>query len=441
MVVTKCIFRAWSGFRKRRNRIDVWGTEQTGQELTVSLCATSEAVFSKWQCAFLESRETQGISLYRPSKGVRQSGMFRDSEMPAQDAQELDPIIDASLMESSIEEVPRGREGGRFDDSLKAANLEKAMGRVDSIFEPGAGETGGSVLESSGSGSRETLIERASCTPSDLPANVLQSVVSTPKEGWMHLSERGALESGYPATSAAEKEAIDAVAKIFGTESPADGAVTADITPARQAPTGGATINTETQSTVGGTSDKVREWCDIRDAKSKAANVEGVVDGEVGPSSTGVQGGGEVGLDSFDLMKVLGRGTFGTVTLVRHRLHQRLFAMKVLKKRELLKKRQLLHTATERAVLEQLKHPFLTKLEFAFQSSGRLYLVMNYCSGGELFFWMQHAQDRRFSTARTRLYAAEIFLGLKHLHQHNVVYRDLKVCAVAAPRCEERAAC
>jgi serum/glucocorticoid-regulated kinase 2 len=131
-------------------------------------------------------------------------------------------------------------------------------------------------------------------------------------------------------------------------------------------------------------------------------------------------------LSCFELMKVLGKGSFGKVMLVQHREHKRLFAMKVLRKEDLLQKRQLMHTATERAILEQLKHPFLTKLEFAYQSTGKLYLIMNYCPGGELFFWLQHAPDQCFSTARTRLYAAEIFLALKHLHQHHVIYRDLK---------------
>jgi serum/glucocorticoid-regulated kinase 2 len=145
---------------------------------------------------------------------------------------------------------------------------------------------------------------------------------------------------------------------------------------------------------------------------------------EMGPGN--VMDSDGIGLHCFDLVKVLGKGSFGKVMLVRHREHQRLFAMKTLRKDELLQKQQLLHTATERAVLEQLKHPFLTKLEFAFQSTGKLYLIMNYCSGGELFFWLQHAEERRFSVTRTRLYTAEIFLALKHLHQHDVIYRDLK---------------
>jgi tRNA A-37 threonylcarbamoyl transferase component Bud32 len=142
--------------------------------------------------------------------------------------------------------------------------------------------------------------------------------------------------------------------------------------------------------------------------------------------SDGEAGAAKVGLHSFELIRVLGKGSFGKVMLVRHIEMKRLFAMKTLHKKELRKKRQLLHTATERAILEQLKHPFLTKLEFAFQSSGKLYLIMNFCSGGELFFWLARAEGRRFSVARVRLYAAEILLALGHLHSHDAIYRDLK---------------
>jgi hypothetical protein len=115
-----------------------------------------------------------------------------------------------------------------------------------------------------------------------------------------------------------------------------------------------------------------------------------------GSDSNGDEGetesaGRAIGLHSFELLRVLGKGSYGKVMLVRHLGIQRLYAMKTLHKKELRKKKQLLHTATERAILQQLRHPFLTRLEFAFQSAGKLYLIMDFCSGGEMFYWMQQA--------------------------------------------------
>jgi len=130
-------------------------------------------------------------------------------------------------------------------------------------------------------------------------------------------------------------------------------------------------------------------------------------------------------LEDFTLVRVLGKGSFGKVTLVRGKKDGNLYAMKVLSKPNVLKRKQVEHTKTERRVLGGTSHPFVNSLHCAFQTSGKLYLVLNYCAGGELFF---HLQKRgKFTLKETRFYAAEISLALSYLHTvKKVVYRDLK---------------
>ncbi|KDO30178.1 AGC protein kinase [Saprolegnia parasitica CBS 223.65] len=132
----------------------------------------------------------------------------------------------------------------------------------------------------------------------------------------------------------------------------------------------------------------------------------------------------KVTIEDFDLLKVLGKGSFGKVMMVRKKDTQKIYAMKTLRKAALIKRNQLGHTKTERNILQTIKHPFLTTLSYAFQTPEKLYLVMDYCSGGELFFWLK--KDRRFSQSKARLFAAEILLALEELHNHDIIYRDLK---------------
>jgi len=135
-------------------------------------------------------------------------------------------------------------------------------------------------------------------------------------------------------------------------------------------------------------------------------------------------GSKKITIDDFDLLKVLGKGSFGKVMLVRKKDTQKMYAMKTLHKSALIKRNQLIHTQTERRIIQGIKNPFLTNLEFAFQTNEKLYMVMDYMGGGELFFWLK--KHRRFSQNRARLYTAEILLGLKELHDRDIVYRDLK---------------
>lgn len=101
-----------------------------------------------------------------------------------------------------------------------------------------------------------------------------------------------------------------------------------------------------------------------------------------------------------------------------------LFAMKILRKSHLVRRRQIERTRTERKVLSIVNHPFIMKLHYAFQTPEKLYLVLDYCPGGELFFHL--SRFRRFPERVARFYAAELLLALGHLHKRGIIYRDLK---------------
>ncbi|TCD70835.1 hypothetical protein EIP91_001525 [Steccherinum ochraceum] len=127
----------------------------------------------------------------------------------------------------------------------------------------------------------------------------------------------------------------------------------------------------------------------------------------------------------FEFLKLIGRGTFGRVFQVRKKDTKRIYAMKVLSKREIIAKKEVAHTIGERKILQRsLDSPFLVGLKFSFQTDTDLYLVTDFKSGGELFWHLQ--KETRFTEERARFYIAELVLALEHLHKYDIVYRDLK---------------
>ena len=120
----------------------------------------------------------------------------------------------------------------------------------------------------------------------------------------------------------------------------------------------------------------------------------------------------------------MGRGAYGRVLQVRKNDTSELFAMKVMRKADVLKRNQVRPALTERQLLQSVRHPFIVSLHFAFQSDEHLYLVLALQSGGELFFHLK--REGAFAEGRTRLYAAEILLALEALHSLGYLYRDLK---------------
>lgn len=128
----------------------------------------------------------------------------------------------------------------------------------------------------------------------------------------------------------------------------------------------------------------------------------------------------------FELLKVLGQGSFGKVFLVRKITGSdcgTLYAMKVLKKAT-LKVRDRLRTKKERDILADVQHPFVVKLHYAFQTEGKLYLILDFLRGGDLFTRL--SKEIMFTEDDVKFYLAELALALDHLHSLGVMYRDLK---------------
>lgn len=132
----------------------------------------------------------------------------------------------------------------------------------------------------------------------------------------------------------------------------------------------------------------------------------------------------KISKEDFEEMKLLGRGTFGKVLLVKKLSSGNLYAMKVLKKSVIKMKQQEVHTRTERKILETVDHPFIVNLHYAFQDEKKLYLVTEFQQGGELFWHLR--REGVFKEARAKFYISEIVLAMEHLHANNCIYRDLK---------------
>ncbi|KAB5533035.1 hypothetical protein PHYPO_G00127000 [Pangasianodon hypophthalmus] len=127
----------------------------------------------------------------------------------------------------------------------------------------------------------------------------------------------------------------------------------------------------------------------------------------------------------FDYLKVIGTGSFGEVLLAKYKENNRYYAVKVLQKHIILKKEAEGNIMCERNVLvKTLNHPFLVRLHFSFQTKERLCLVLDYASGGELFYHLQN--ECVFREPRARFYAAEMASALGYLHSLHIIYRDLK---------------
>lgn len=125
-------------------------------------------------------------------------------------------------------------------------------------------------------------------------------------------------------------------------------------------------------------------------------------------------------LESFEMLSVLGRGSFGAVMMVRYKSDSRVFAMKIIRKDS----QDKVNIQAERQILQQVQHPFVSALVFAFQTPGRLYLGMKYYAAGDLFYHLN--ENGRFPLEQARLYAAELVSAVSYLHSLNILYRDLK---------------
>ena len=132
----------------------------------------------------------------------------------------------------------------------------------------------------------------------------------------------------------------------------------------------------------------------------------------------------DVKLEDFKVLKVIGRGSFGKVNLVEYLPTHETYAMKSLKKDLLIEQEQIENTLLEKEILQTIDYPLLCGLVFCFQTEERIYFIMPFLSGGELF---QHLRKfRTFDEEKVRFYGAQIALALEYLHSKGIVYRDLK---------------
>ena len=134
----------------------------------------------------------------------------------------------------------------------------------------------------------------------------------------------------------------------------------------------------------------------------------------------------KVSYSDFQPLKLLGRGSFGEVLLVRLKATGKIYAMKILDKKILKIKKQQNHTKTERDLMVKINCPFIVNIKSAFQDDTNLYLVSEFMQGGDMFFHLHDGQIIIFSNEKTKFYMIELVLALVFLHKNNMVYRDLK---------------
>jgi len=133
-----------------------------------------------------------------------------------------------------------------------------------------------------------------------------------------------------------------------------------------------------------------------------------------------------MGFSSFNIIEILGQGTFGKVFKVTRKNSDCTteFAMKVLKKAFLVKNNHLKYAITECNILKQAAHPFVLKMHFAFQTPDNLYMILDYCSGGDMAFHLNKRQI--FDEAEAKFFIAEVVLAIEYIHSLDIIYRDLK---------------
>eukprot|EP00929_Paragymnodinium_shiwhaense_P083352 TRINITY_DN44375_c0_g2_i1.p1 TRINITY_DN44375_c0_g2~~TRINITY_DN44375_c0_g2_i1.p1 ORF type:complete len:800 (-),score=124.10 TRINITY_DN44375_c0_g2_i1:238-2637(-) len=139
------------------------------------------------------------------------------------------------------------------------------------------------------------------------------------------------------------------------------------------------------------------------------------------PNGSGIE---QVGPDSFELVRLLGKGSFGEVFHVKHKRTRLEYAMKILQKSKIVRQNLLKYAMTERNVLSYIHHPYIVGLHYAFQTANHLVMVLEFCPRGSL--QQKITEEKRLPEAIARLYDAEVLLALGHLHQRHIVYRDLK---------------
>jgi novel protein kinase C delta type len=161
---------------------------------------------------------------------------------------------------------------------------------------------------------------------------------------------------------------------------------------------------------------------DQNNKQSKRDTKDGVVDEEDDYIDLRECNSKRISLDKFNIVKLIGKGSFGKVFLVTHKTTNEYYAMKALKKDIVLQDDDVECTMLERDVCKLgTRNPYLTKLYSTFQNEEYLFFLMEFLNGGDLMFHI--VESKKFSEERARFYAAEILCGLQFLHSEGIIYR------------------
>lgn len=129
-------------------------------------------------------------------------------------------------------------------------------------------------------------------------------------------------------------------------------------------------------------------------------------------------------MSNYIFLKTIGKGNFGKVILVKNKLDQNFYALKCIKKEVIIKNKFFKQMKTEKKILMKIDHPFIIKLHSTFQTKFKIFMLFDYCNGGELFFHLQ--RKGRISEECAKFFCAQLYLALTYLHSNGILYRDLK---------------
>lgn len=134
----------------------------------------------------------------------------------------------------------------------------------------------------------------------------------------------------------------------------------------------------------------------------------------------------KVGLNDFEKIQLLGKGGVGHVYLVRLKNTEQYYAMKVLRKEDMIKYNKVKRVLVEQEILATANHPFIMNMYYSFQSNSQICFITQYCAGGELYQYIKSQPGGCLVEKHVKIYAAEILSALEYLHKNGFIYRDLK---------------
>ena len=170
----------------------------------------------------------------------------------------------------------------------------------------------------------------------------------------------------------------------------------------------------------------LKRWAARNSDQQRAAEHDDENEGDHGPVARERKA---FRMSDFQMKDTLGTGTFSRVRLARHIMSESFYAIKILKKVEILRLKQLEHTKDEISLLLKIEHPFIIGLHGYFHDESRIFMVLDFVAGGEVLKLLRSGKSRdlgRFTDDDAKFYLSELFLAIKHLHKMNVVYRDIK---------------